>query len=210
MHPDTVDITDDFVSYISATFVLTGMHHANYLRLSQSHLNVDQISWSPIQVTKHPKNYKWKCMLDIFQTYFDWFFWCFEGENYWTHFCSWFGRSLFWTTSWGSRVKLAISQILTLYWGGTEDLTICWFAGTTSIRSRKTEQLMYPIHICTCTISLVVVGSGDYEQLKDLAPLPSPSKNFVKYVVCEPGCTTTPMNSKVANMVALSYLCNCH
>ena len=141
MHLDTVDITDDFVSYISATFVLTCMHHANYLRLSQSHLNVDQISWSPIQVTKHPKNYKWKCMLDIFQTYFDWFFWCFEGENYWTHFCSWFGRSLFWTTSWGSRVKLAISQILTLYWGGTEDLTICWFAGTTSIRSRKTEQL---------------------------------------------------------------------
>ena len=26
MHPDTVDITDDFVSYISATFVLTCMH----------------------------------------------------------------------------------------------------------------------------------------------------------------------------------------
>lgn len=33
--------------------------HANYLRLSQSHLDADKISWSPIQVTKHPKNYKW-------------------------------------------------------------------------------------------------------------------------------------------------------
>lgn len=52
MHPYTVDITDDFVSYIPATNLYFDLCiHANYLRLSESHLDVDQISWSPVQVT---------------------------------------------------------------------------------------------------------------------------------------------------------------
>ena len=120
MHPDTVDITDDFVSYISATFVLTCMHP---FQLSQ--IIPESPGCRPDLLVSHVgRQASQKLQMKVHARHFSDIFWLIFGV-FWGGWGKLLGPFLWliWQKSILNnflrvkKVKLAISQILTLYWG---------------------------------------------------------------------------------------------